>query len=707
MSRDIDASITAEHELSLPEMPQFSASLFTGPCFGDLSPSESSATFPDAPSPSPLLLNSLPNSNPIQSEPDPATGDLIEFSAPEESTSDLQNRIYDPLPVTSLMDSTLIYHEEPVQSTATSFLSPLPLDDSSDLSFSSTLITVDEPSLSEPCNKPINSDPNHPSNTDEDVFDDLTSAELRMLDESSLSKTADLQTQTMPVDVASGGNADTLVPPSSSPLDEPASSPPFPLTPPASSNSETPANDIDPSTDPPLPSATLYEPEITDFSTSLPYSSPPSSSPELIFSSSPPAASDSSAYDHEDFPAPKAATFPSVDSTDLSPSSSPPQHFSSSQMHDPESLNQDGFNGPPSSSPMPSSSPSYPQSTKLQTDGVDIVPFSSNIAFSVNSMQLSGTPSEMLFPTPDLGQKDSLADVSPSSLTSAPMDVGANFSGQKNDEVLSSHKRKREEEAAPEEETREEISTQPPNPKRPTLASQKLQRKTLIKPFRSPAMVAPKAADPVPPPPPPKKETASVEQPHKDDLKKHRTQRASGQFKSPLPLAVSSSIPTAVRQTPTIQALERKVQVLRRAVKVKKGGEEQTLEALVKKWTEAGREVAWEVWGLVKDNENGSSDDWGKDSQNATSGKRRLEDSWGWNEDLGSKRIKVEDSDRNWGWSVSPTTATDDRSTDQDQSVEPAEEDKPRETLGTMLMRLGIAPATLGWNDDEEEFVDE
>lgn len=255
-------------------------------------------------------------------------------------------------------------------------LSQLPLDDSSDLSFSSTLITVDEPSLSEPCNKPINSDPNHPSNTDEDVFDDLTSAELRMLDESSLSKTADLQTQTMPVDVASGGNADTLVPPSSSPLDEPASSPPFPLTPPASSNSETPANDIDPSTysspfplthehsnsdhsnvsDPPLPSATLYEPEITDFSTSLPYSSPPSSSPELIFSSSPPAASDSSAYDHEDFPAPKAATvsiwsgshcilltypqFPSVDSTDLSPSSSPPQHFSSSQMHDPESLNQ-------------------------------------------------------------------------------------------------------------------------------------------------------------------------------------------------------------------------------------------------------------------------------------------------------------------------------------------------------------------------------
>jgi hypothetical protein len=152
--------------------------------------------------------------------------------------------------------------------------------------------------------------------------------------------------------------------------------------------------------------------------------------------------------------------------------------------------------------------------------------------------------------------------------------------------------------------------------------------------------------------------------------------------------------------------LERKVQVLRRAVKVKKGGEEQTLEALVKKWTEAGREVAWEVWALVKDNDSGGGDDWGKASQSATSGKRRIEDSWGWNEDSGSKRVKVEDEGRNWGWDISPATGTDDHSTEQPvQSVD--EEEKPRETLGTMLMRLGIAPTTLGWNDEEEEFVDE
>ncbi|KAF8211376.1 hypothetical protein K438DRAFT_38912 [Mycena galopus ATCC 62051] len=216
-------------------------------------------------------------------------------------------------------------------------------------------------------------------------------------------------------------------------------------------------------------------------------------------------------------------------------------------------------------------------------------------------------------------------------------------------------------------------------------------------------MVAPKAPEPTPSSPVRKQDPASAEQLPKADLKKHRTQRAAGQFKSPLPLPVSS-IPS-VRPTPTIQALERKVQVLRRAVKVKQGGEEQALEALVKKWTEAGREVAWEVWALIKDQENGSGEDWGKDSKNATSEKRKFEDSWGWNEESGSKKVKTEwDNERNWGWETSPNLGTDDHP--PEQRVESEAEEKPRETLGTMLMRLGIAPSTLGWNDEEEEFVD-
>jgi hypothetical protein len=32
------------------------------------------------------------------------------------------------------------------------------------------------------------------------------------------------------------------------------------------------------------------------------------------------------------------------------------------------------------------------------------------------------------------------------------------------------------------------------------------------------------------------------------------------------------------------------------------------------------------------------------------------------------------------------------------------EEPRRQDTLGTMLMQLGIAPETLGWNEEEENF---
>jgi hypothetical protein len=37
-------------------------------------------------------------------------------------------------------------------------------------------------------------------------------------------------------------------------------------------------------------------------------------------------------------------------------------------------------------------------------------------------------------------------------------------------------------------------------------------------------------------------------------------------------------------------------------VKVKEDCEEEILSGLIQKWTEAGREIAWEVWGVVKEN---------------------------------------------------------------------------------------------------------
>ncbi|KAJ7499165.1 hypothetical protein FB451DRAFT_28517 [Mycena latifolia] len=599
----------------------------------------------------------------------------------------------------------------------------------------------------------------HPSSTNEIDMPDLTSSDLQLsstLDESSLTQSL---TRSLPIDCLSDKSVDMLdtVFPSRSPIDEP---PTFPLTPPAYSSSQLPSDALDSSFDPTAHFSLTPEHSNSHSSSSrdvlvssteisvhsemsLPSfdlcSSPPSSSPEPVFSSSPPAASDSSVFPdthhHTVHGESDLNTHTLVDSTNSSPpSKSPPQGSSplmvSAEMQkDSSLLNQDGFNElPPSSSPFQSSSPS-PQSMELseeppslELDEVD-ANISSNSVFShPQSTELLGPdPPGTPLLTPNQVEKESVqisSVVPPSNPTSLGIQVSKNvISGPtdaavdgSNDGLSLSHKRKREEEGSQQGgEAPKEIATQPPNPKRPTLASQKLQRKTLVKPFRSPAMM-PKVPEPVVTPPPPKKEAISLELSSNDsDLKKlkHRTQRAAGQFKSPLPLAASSSIPSSVRQTPTIQALERKVQVLKRAVKVTNEGEEQTLEALVKKWTEAGREVAWEVWELVKDNQSGGGDDWGKDSQEARAGKRRFEDSWGWNEDSSSKRIKVEETERNWGWSISPVTAADNDEHSSEQPVESIEEDKPQETLGTMLMRLGIAPTTLGWNDDEGEFVDD
>jgi hypothetical protein len=197
------------------------------------------------------------------------------------------------------------------------------------------------------------------------------------------------------------------------------------------------------------------------------------------------------------------------------------------------------------------------------------------------------------------------------------------------------------------------------------------------------------------------------------------TPKAASKFKSPLSAPAPAAF-SSVRLTPTIQALERKVQILKRAVKVKMGGEEEVLERLVKKWTEAGRDVAWEVWGLVKDSgTDGRSvgaggSGWGEEKKGGT--KRGFEEGWGWDEKDG-KRAKMSDGlERNWGWNV-------ERDEDREQSgygengmkngiyngkkYEEEEEEKGEDTLGTMLRQLGIAPETFGWDEDEGEFVGE
>ncbi|KAG6829331.1 hypothetical protein H0H92_004934 [Tricholoma furcatifolium] len=253
-----------------------------------------------------------------------------------------------------------------------------------------------------------------------------------------------------------------------------------------------------------------------------------------------------------------------------------------------------------------------------------------------------------------------------------------------------------------------------PNPKRSTIASQRLQHKKLSTPFRSPVSTSQSLSEPqvftV------KSSTSKthasenyIAQDQKIalssqakiiDKQRHRTQRASAPFKSPL----STSIPARhlpVRLTPTVQALESKVQLLKRAVKVKESAEEETLVELITKWTEAGRDIAWEVWNLVKDTASS------KENQGCGSSTRHLtssSNSWGWDSNVNDQEPGRE---RNWGWDVEPAAYTE--SLEKHQFKIDLHEDadnRTRDTLGTMLMQLGIDFESLGWNEQEGEFQD-
>jgi hypothetical protein len=68
-----------------------------------------------------------------------------------------------------------------------------------------------------------------------------------------------------------------------------------------------------------------------------------------------------------------------------------------------------------------------------------------------------------------------------------------------------------------------------------------------------------------------------------------------------------------------------------------------------------------------------------------------MEDNWGWEDGGDSKRQKTEE--RLWGWVC-------------EREAEQEEAEGRRRTMGTMLMEMGIAPETLGWNAEEERFED-
>ena len=179
--------------------------------------------------------------------------------------------------------------------------------------------------------------------------------------------------------------------------------------------------------------------------------------------------------------------------------------------------------------------------------------------------------------------------------------------------------------------------------------------------------------------------------------------KVAKQFKSPFHLDASSasssssqppSAFSSVQAAPTIRALQSKIQTLKQAIKIKNapgGTDDDELEELVNKWTGVGREVAWAVWDTVKD---------------LDPGERMGKPNGGWLDDVDASRGGGWGFDDGWGKQVKggPGEGGEHAVPGDDE-----EDEVPRaqqHTLGTMLRHLGIAPETLGWDEEEGDFVD-
>lgn len=234
----------------------------------------------------------------------------------------------------------------------------------------------------------------------------------------------------------------------------------------------------------------------------------------------------------------------------------------------------------------------------------------------------------------------------------------------------------------------------PPAPRRATLASQKLSRKRLAAPFRSPLQTKTTSTQPTMPALPkgdtreqiarePQAKCRIIPKSAQDGpagttkaIKSFvRSSRAAAQFRSPLVKVPEHTSRPLVLPNQAIMSLERKLTTLRRAVKIKRDGDEAHLKRLAKKWRDAGREAAYELWGLVRD----LSTDGGEMRDNGDV------NGWGW-DDQGKQG----------------TSREDDVDTEVGEHTE-----KQENTLGVMLRKLGIAPETLGWNEEEEAFIDD
>ncbi|KZT37622.1 hypothetical protein SISSUDRAFT_829484 [Sistotremastrum suecicum HHB10207 ss-3] len=199
-------------------------------------------------------------------------------------------------------------------------------------------------------------------------------------------------------------------------------------------------------------------------------------------------------------------------------------------------------------------------------------------------------------------------------------------------------------------------------------------------------------------------------------------------FKSPFARKSGESTERKITNL-NVRALEAQVQTLHRAIKILEKNEDEELELLGKKWVSVGRDVAWELWKVLKEQTSGS---WGNDDEYLSTSKSKPKASssanWGYSDE---SKQDVRASNDGWGWAQTNsdtgkssgdslwTTGThvvpendhspavehedDTEGSDHDNSTFKDQED----SVGTMLRQLGIASETLGWDDAEGEFVED
>lgn len=178
--------------------------------------------------------------------------------------------------------------------------------------------------------------------------------------------------------------------------------------------------------------------------------------------------------------------------------------------------------------------------------------------------------------------------------------------------------------------------------------------------------------------------TPSKQAPRPSSSRLKLPSKVSAQFKSPLMASSSQSRPGSTR---VINDLEREIQVLKRAVTIRKNNDEEKLEQLTKKWRNAGREAAWELWDIVRASEDTEDTAFGGEK-----GKAHDSGNWGWGEDCKAADGGPMDAEGKCARELDDVT--DERNSTQTK------------TCGTMLLRLGIAHETLGWVDSDEDFID-